>query len=185
MQHHSICHTIWYDMRYDMLYWRAPKSWRIASIICRTERNKKRVVKMLETKTEKRRRNGLVIKSVESILSLEGSLWWERFVKRQVSSREWKTERDMDGDGGELTEWEDVVGAWTGKSETETEETHQRTWDWLMNRIQICTSRTTWQQRPHMVSQYLAPPSARIRAHEITRLPIYTQLWYSLAVLVW
>jgi len=28
-----------------------------------------------------RRRNSPVIKSVESVLRLEGSLWWERFVK--------------------------------------------------------------------------------------------------------
>jgi len=28
------------------------------------------------------RRNGPVVKSVESVLRLEGSLWWERFVKR-------------------------------------------------------------------------------------------------------
>jgi len=27
------------------------------------------------------RRNGPVVKSVGSVLSLEGSLWWERFVK--------------------------------------------------------------------------------------------------------
>jgi len=27
------------------------------------------------------RRNGPVVKSVESILRPEGSLWWERFVK--------------------------------------------------------------------------------------------------------
>jgi len=27
------------------------------------------------------RRNGPVIKSVESVLRLEGNLWWERFVK--------------------------------------------------------------------------------------------------------
>jgi len=27
------------------------------------------------------RRNGPVVKSVESVLRLEGSLWWERFVK--------------------------------------------------------------------------------------------------------
>jgi len=26
------------------------------------------------------RRNGPVVKSVESVLRLEGSLWWERFV---------------------------------------------------------------------------------------------------------
>jgi len=27
------------------------------------------------------RRNGPVVKSVESVLRLKGSLWWERFVK--------------------------------------------------------------------------------------------------------
>jgi len=27
------------------------------------------------------RRNGPVVKSVESVLRLEGSLWWERFLK--------------------------------------------------------------------------------------------------------
>jgi len=27
------------------------------------------------------RRNSPVVKSVESVLRLEGSLWWERFVK--------------------------------------------------------------------------------------------------------
>jgi len=27
------------------------------------------------------RRNGPVVKTVESVLKLEGSLWWERFVK--------------------------------------------------------------------------------------------------------
>ena len=27
------------------------------------------------------RRNGPVVKSVKSVLRLEGSLWWERFVK--------------------------------------------------------------------------------------------------------
>ena len=32
-------------------------------------------------KTEMLRRNGLVVKSVQSVLRLEGSLWWERFVK--------------------------------------------------------------------------------------------------------
>ena len=30
------------------------------------------------------RRNGPVVKSVESVLWLEGSLWWERFVKEEV-----------------------------------------------------------------------------------------------------
>ena len=32
-------------------------------------------------KTEMLRRNVAVVKSVESVLRLEGSLWWERFVK--------------------------------------------------------------------------------------------------------
>ena len=42
----------------------------------------KRVVKKLETKTEMLRRNGRVIKSVESVLRPEGSLWCTgRFVK--------------------------------------------------------------------------------------------------------
>jgi len=27
------------------------------------------------------RRNGPIVKSVESVLRLEGSLWWERFVR--------------------------------------------------------------------------------------------------------
>jgi len=33
-------------------------------------------------KIEMLRRNGPVVKSVESVLRLEGSLWWERFVKK-------------------------------------------------------------------------------------------------------
>jgi len=32
-------------------------------------------------KTEMLRRNGPVVKSVESVLRLEGTLWWESFVK--------------------------------------------------------------------------------------------------------
>jgi len=32
-------------------------------------------------KMEMLRRNGPVMMSVESVLRLEGSLWWERFVK--------------------------------------------------------------------------------------------------------
>jgi len=38
-------------------------------------------MKELKTKTEMFRRNGPVIKSMESVLKLEGSLRWERFVK--------------------------------------------------------------------------------------------------------
>jgi len=41
----------------------------------------KRVTKKLKTKADMLRRNGPVMKSVESVLRPEGSLWWERFVK--------------------------------------------------------------------------------------------------------
>jgi len=34
-------------------------------------------------------------------------------------SREWKRDGVMDGESGELTEWEEVVGAWTGRTETQ------------------------------------------------------------------
>ena len=37
----------------------------------------------------------------------------------------WKRQGVMDGKSGELTEWEDVVGAWTGRTETEGLE-----WGW-------------------------------------------------------
>ena len=38
-------------------------------------------MKELNTKAEMLRRIGPVIKSVESVLRPEGSLWWKRFVK--------------------------------------------------------------------------------------------------------
>jgi len=38
-------------------------------------------MKKLQTKTKMLRRNGPVIKSVESVMRLEESLWWERFLK--------------------------------------------------------------------------------------------------------
>ena len=41
----------------------------------------KRIMKKQKHKTEMLRRNGPVVKSVESVLRLEGSLWGERFVK--------------------------------------------------------------------------------------------------------
>ena len=50
------------------------------------------------------RRNGPVVKSVKSVLRLEGSLWRERFVEEVVLSREWKREGVMDGESGELIE---------------------------------------------------------------------------------
>jgi len=53
-------------------------------------------MKKLKTKNEMLRRNGPVIKSVESVLRPEESLWWaiEPGVK----------ERGLDGDSGELAE---------------------------------------------------------------------------------
>ena len=41
----------------------------------------KRIMKKLKPKTEMLGRSDPVVKSVESVLRLEGSLWWERFVK--------------------------------------------------------------------------------------------------------
>jgi len=43
------------------------------------------------------------MKSVESVLRLEGSLWWERFVK-EVGLELGVREGVMDGESGELTE---------------------------------------------------------------------------------
>jgi len=37
-------------------------------------------MKKLKTKNGDVQKNGPVVKSVESVLRLEGSLWWERFV---------------------------------------------------------------------------------------------------------
>jgi len=48
---HTGCHNLHDTIRHDGLYLRAPKSWRIASLLCRTEPNKKRtVMKKLKTK---------------------------------------------------------------------------------------------------------------------------------------
>ena len=49
-------------------------------------------MKKLKTKNEMLRRNGPVIKSVESVLRPEGSLWWEKFVK-EVSFEPGEKER--------------------------------------------------------------------------------------------
>jgi len=72
-----------YDtIRDDKLYLRAPKSQRAASLICRTEpANRKSNEENYKQETEMLRRNGPVIKSVESVLRPERSLWWEIFVK--------------------------------------------------------------------------------------------------------
>jgi len=49
-------------------------------------------MKKLKTKMEMLRRNGPVVKSVESVLRLEGSLWWERFVKEIEEEAEAESE---------------------------------------------------------------------------------------------
>jgi len=51
------------------------------------------------------RRNGSVVKSVESVLSPEESLWWERFVE-EVGFESAVKDRDtgMDSESGELAE---------------------------------------------------------------------------------
>ena len=50
------------------------------------------------------RRNGPVVKSVESVLRMEGSLWWERFVKEVGLEPGVKERGVMDGESGELRE---------------------------------------------------------------------------------
>ena len=57
------------------------------------------------------RRNGPVVKSVESVLRLEGSLWWERLVK-EIGLEPGVKERGsygLDSESGKLNEWVDVV----------------------------------------------------------------------------
>jgi len=49
------------NVRYDTLYFCAPKSWRVDSLICRME------LKIVMEKTEMSR-NGPIMKSVESVL---------------------------------------------------------------------------------------------------------------------
>ena len=48
----------------------------------------------------------------------------------------------MDGESGELTEWEDVAGAWAGKSETEG-----LSWGWQT----VCASPCLWNPLPSSV----------------------------------
>jgi len=63
------------------------------------------------------RGNDAVMKSVESVLRSKESLWSERFVEEVGFSREWKGKGIMDGESGELTEWEEVVAGGTDKSD--------------------------------------------------------------------
>jgi len=48
---------------------------------------------------------------VETVQRLEGSPWWERFVKEVGIEPIVKKEGVMDGESGELTKSEEVVGA--------------------------------------------------------------------------
>ena len=52
-------------VRYDTIYLRAPRSWRISSLICHTEPNKKSNEATKNETTELLRRNGLFIKFME------------------------------------------------------------------------------------------------------------------------
>jgi len=79
-------------------------------------------------KTEMLKSNSPVIKPWSQSWGKEGSLWWERFVEEVgLEPEEWKRDGVMDGESGELTEWEHVVGAWTGRTETEGLESGWRT----------------------------------------------------------
>ena len=74
-----------------------------------------------KTKNRGAQKKRSVIKTVESVFRPEWSLW-----KVYETGRSWagsKREReisDMDGESGELTQWENVVGAWTGKRDRGT-----------------------------------------------------------------
>ena len=85
--------TIWNDA----LYLRAPKSWQIASLIFRTEPNEKKSNEETRNKNRGTQKKRSVIKSVESVLGPEGSLWLERLWKRSWAG----SEREM-----ELWWWE-------------------------------------------------------------------------------
>jgi len=50
------------------------------------------------------RRKGPVVKSVESVLRMEGSLWWERFVQKVGLEPGVKEGGSYGGESGELTE---------------------------------------------------------------------------------
>ena len=64
-------------------------------------------MKKLKTKKTERcsEKNRAVVKSVESVLRLGGSLWCERFVKEVGLEPEVKEREEiMDGESGELTQ---------------------------------------------------------------------------------
>jgi len=68
-------------------------------------KKKSNVIKKPTTKTEMLRRNGPVIKSIESAMRPKESLWWERFVVGfQPGVKERKRELVVtDGQSGILT----------------------------------------------------------------------------------
>ena len=98
-------------IRYDTLNLRVPKSWQTASLICRTEPNKKKTNEETKDKNQDAQKKwsshkvrGVSPEARKGVYGGKG-LW---------KSRQWKTEGVMDGESGELTgSW-----AWTGKSET-------------------------------------------------------------------
>jgi len=94
------------------------------------------------------KRNGPVVKSVESVLRLEGSLWWERFVKEVGLEAGVKREGVMDGESGELAQWEDVVGAWTGRTEAS---------EWMEKWDGPLSDSAGWHQEEHASHTKYAP----------------------------
>ena len=72
-----------YDtIRYDTMIFTCAQKLTYSQLNLPHGTKQKRIMKKLKIKTEMLRRNGPVVKSVESVLRPEGSLWWERFVKK-------------------------------------------------------------------------------------------------------
>ena len=71
-------------IRYGKLYLRAPKRWRVSSLIRRTEPEKSNEKKLKAKKLDVQKKRSYVKKSAESVLRPEGSLRrWERLVKER------------------------------------------------------------------------------------------------------
>ena len=54
----------------------------VTNLICRTEPQQKRLMKKIKNKNRDAQKKRNSHKAVESVLRAEGSLWWERFVKK-------------------------------------------------------------------------------------------------------
>ena len=94
------------------------------------------------------KRNGPVVKSVESVLRLEGSLGWERFVK-EVGLEPGVEERGSYGWWEWwLAQWEDVVGAWTGRTEAS---------EWMKKWESPLSDSAGWHQLEHVSHTKCAP----------------------------